>query len=46
MKKVIKRQVSIVEKGLIVASELKEEFPEKYEIISSYLMQIIYISFE
>lgn len=45
MKKIIRRQVSIVEKGLTVAFELNEQFPEKFEIINSYLMQIIHITF-
>jgi uncharacterized DUF497 family protein len=45
MKKVIKRQFSIIERALKASFELQLDHPEKYEIICSYLMQIIYITF-
>ncbi len=45
MKKVVKRQFAIIERALKSILDLQMDFPEKHEIISSYLMQIIYITF-
>lgn len=45
MKKVVKRQFAIIERALKSIFELQVDYPEKYEIICSYLMQIIYITF-
>lgn len=45
MKKVVKRQFAIIERGLKAVFDIQIDYPEKYEIVCSYLMQVIYITF-
>ena len=45
MKKVVKRQYGTIERALRATKEIKEEQPQKYEVMCSYLMQILYITF-
>jgi hypothetical protein len=45
MKKVVRREASVIERALAVARDIREDFPEKEEVIGSYLMQILYITF-
>ena len=41
LKKVVRRQTSLVERALRATIELKREQPEKEEVVTSYLMQLI-----
>jgi hypothetical protein len=46
MKKVVRRQASILDKALRATIALKREYPEKEEVISSYLMQVFEVTFD
>ena len=46
LKKVVRRQTSLVERALRATIELKREQPEKEEVVTSYLMQLIEVTFD
>lgn len=46
LKKVVRREISIVEKALKILAQFQDESPEKEEVVSSYLMQIVLVTMQ